>query len=291
MKLPFRFPLLLGISLLFLCPLQAQRFDVKWGDNARLKYDFEDAVPLPNGQYILLKLKSGGMKLFSGNVDVQPILVLVDKNMENVKEAEIAIGEKNASLKGLEQYGPNIFFMYEAYNRDDKTTSVYSLKIDEKTLAVSNKTVLGVYESDSRGDQAEPSYKLSSDSSKVLLFVEGPERKKENKKFFIGVFDSNLKSLWKKDIELPVGDKFVSIYDQDITNDGKVFVAIKHYDKEVTRQTVREDGSKIPSYSYKLMVYDANDAKGKEISFDLNKQYIQGTKLTYNKNGTITVAG
>ncbi len=271
----------------------AQKFKVAWGDNARLKYDFEDAVPVNNNQFIILKLKgSSKISLFGGgNVQQEPILVLVDKNMEVVSERELPIDEKNASLKGFEKYGQNIFFIYEAYDRENKTTSVYALKVNEKTLATSGKITLGTYSSDSRSDQAEPTYKLSSDSSKVLLFVEGPDRKKENKKFFVGVFDTTLNTIWKKEIELPIGDRFVSIYDQDITNDGKVFVAIKHYDKEVTRQTVREDGAKVPSYTYKLLVYDAANPKGKDITFNLDNQFIQGTKLTYNKNGSVTVAG
>ena len=271
--------------------LSAQKFNIAWGDNAKLKYDFEDAVPLANGQFIVLKLGLSSRPLFGGRPEQQPILVLIDKNLETIVEKELPIEEKNASLKGFEKYGNNIFFLYEAYEREAKTTSVYALKVDEKTMRTSGKTILGTYSSDSRSDQAEPSYKLSADSSKVLLFVEGPDRKKENKQFFIGVFDTNLKTIWKKDIELPIGDRFVSIYDQDVTNDGKVFVAIKHYDKEVTRQSVREDGEKVPSYTYKLLVYDAENAKVKEISFNLNNQYIQGTKLSYNKNGNITVAG
>ena len=272
-------------------PGSAQQFDISWGDNAKLKYDFEDAVPVGNGQLIVLKLKAVARSFFGGNVDQQPILVLVDKNMNVLVEKELPIQESNAKLKGFEKYGANIFFLYEAYNRENKTTSVYALKVDEKTLHTSGKSTLGTYESDSRYDQAEPSYKLSTDSSKILLFVEGPDRRKENKKFFIGVFDTNLKPIWKKDIELPVADRFISVYDQDISNDGKVFVAIKHYDKEVTRQSVREDGAKIPSYTYKLMAYDGANTKGKEITFNLNNQYIQGTKLSYTRNGSITVAG
>jgi hypothetical protein len=271
----------------------AQKFNVSWGDNARLKYDFEDAVPLSNNQFIILKLKgSGKLSLFGGGVaEQQPILALVDKNMEAITEREIPIQEKGASFKGFEKYGPNIFFLYEAYDRENRTTSVYALKVDEKTLVTSGKITLGTYSSDNRYDQAEPTYKLSSDSSKILLFVEGPDRKKENKKFFIGVFDTNLKTLWNKEIELPIGDRYISIYDQDITNDGKVFVAIKHYDKEVTRQMVREDGAKVPSYTYKLLVYDAAHPAAKEITFNLDNQFIQGTKLAYNNNGSVTVAG
>jgi hypothetical protein len=270
---------------------KAQTFNVSWGDNTKLKYDFDDAVPLADGKTLVLKLEAKRRGVFGGNGTVTPTLLLVDAGMSTIKEQDLEIEESNAELQGFEKYGNNIFFIYNAYSKADKTTSVYALKVNEKTLATSSKITLGTYESDNRGDQAEATYKLSSDSSKVLLFVEGPERRKENKKYYIGVFDTDLKKIWTKDVELPILEKFVSIYDEDITDDGRVFVAIKHYDKEVTRQTVREDGDKVPSYVYKLLVYSKESTKEKEITFDLNKNFIEGTKLIYDKNGTITAAG
>jgi hypothetical protein len=284
----------LAVAPVLLCfilttDVKAQTFDVSWGEKAKLKYDFDDAVPLANGKTLVLKLESK-KKMFRA-AEVTPTILLVDANMETIKESEIEVEEGRSTIKGFEKYGNNIFFIYNAYNSDDKTTSVYALKIDEKTLAVSGKITLGTYQSDNRGDQADATYKLSSDSTKILLFVEGPERKKENKRFYIGVFDTNLKKIWNKEIDLPILEKFVSIYDEDITDDGKVFVAIKHYDKEVTRQTVREDGDKVPSYIYKLLVYSKEAATPKEITFDLNKNFIEGTKLIYDKNGAVTAAG
>src|SRR5688572_14404416 len=80
--------------------VNAQKFKVSWGDNAKLKYDFEDAVPLINNQFLVLKLKSSPkLSLFgAGSVQQEPSLVLVDKNMETLNEREIPIEEKNASL-------------------------------------------------------------------------------------------------------------------------------------------------------------------------------------------------
>lgn len=271
--------------------LLAQAFDVSWGDKAKLKYEFDDAVPIGGGKTIVLKLKTSGGGMFSGGAKITPILMLVNENTETLKENELAIDDKNAVLKGFEKYGKNVFFLYSAYDKESKTTTAYALKIDEKTLAASSKITLGTYESDNKGDQAEVTYKLSEDSSKVLLFVEGPERKKENKKFYVGVFDTDLKKVWAKEIELPILEKFVSIYSIDVTDDGKVFVAIKHFDKEVKRETVRENGEKIPSYVYKLLVYANGTAKEKEITFNTNNNFIQGTKLKYNKNGMVTIAG
>ena len=282
----------LSILFIALCmAANAQSFNVSWSDNMRLKYDFDDAVPIGDGKTIVLKLKIVRGSIFNGGGSTTPIFMLVNSNTETLKEVELEVEEKNAVIKGFEKYGKNVFFTYSAYDKETKNTSIYALKIDQKTLAVVSKTVLGVYESDSRGDQAEASYKLSQDSSKILLFVEGPERKKENKKFFVGVFDTDLKKIWAKEIELPILEKFVSIYDFDVTDDSKVYVAIKHYDKEVKRETVKENGDKIPSYVYKLLAYNNGTAAAKEIIFNIDNNFIQGTKLTYNKTGNITVAG
>jgi hypothetical protein len=290
MKL-FKAATFLLVAICFTANLQAQTFDVSWGDKAKLKYDFDDAVPIGGGKTIVLKLKSSGGGMFSGAIKYTPIFMLVNENTETLQERELVIEEKNSSIKGFEKYGQNVFFLYSAYDKETKNTSVYALKIDEKTLAPISKTTLGSYESDNKGDQAQVSYKLSQDSTKVLLFVEGPERKKENKKFYAGVFDTDLKKQWAKEIELPILEKFVSIYDYDVTDDSKVYVAIKHYEKEVSRESVRENGSKIPSYVYKLLVY-SKDAKDKEIVFKTDDNFIQGTKLKYNKaNNTVTVAG
>jgi hypothetical protein len=278
MRKLLKIALMLATVSFYTKDIHAQKFDVSWGDKAKLKYEFDDAVPIGGGKSIVLKLKSSGGGMFGGSIKVTPIFMLVNENTETLKENELLIEEKNAVIQGFEKYGKNIFFLYNAYDKESKVTSVYALKIDEKTLAPVSKTVLG-------------SYKMSTDSSKILLFVEGPERKKENKKFYVGVFDTDLKKVWAKEIELPILEKFVSIYDKDVTDDGKVFVAIKHYDKEVKRETVKENGEKIPSYVYKLLVYANGNAKEKEITFNVNNNFIQGTKLAYNKNGTITVAG
>jgi hypothetical protein len=267
----------------------AQNFDVKWSVQEKLKNDYDDAIPLDNGNMIVHKtiFKAG----FMSSKPPKNFLNIVDKNMETLVEYELEVEEKNAYMKGFEKYGNNIFFIYNAYDKETKTTSIYALKIDPKTAQPNSKIVMGTYQSDSREDQADLTYKLSADSTKVLFFVEGPERRKENKKYYIGVFNTDLKKIWNKEVELPILEKFVSIYDQDITNDGKVYVAIKHYDKEVTRQTVREDGNKVPSYVYKLLAYSSDKKEGKEINFNLNNNFIQGTKLIYDKNNAITVAG
>lgn len=270
--------------------LHAQKFTLTWADNATIKYDFDDAVQLDNGNFIVLK--SVFTTGFFGVASSPTLsLVLVSKSMETIKERELSVDANRYSPMGFERFGKNIFFLYQLYDRVANQTSVIALKINEKNLGTDSQIELGSFESDNRGDQAQPSFKISEDSSKVLLFVQPPYRRKENEKFFLSVFDSNLKSIWKREVELVYNQRFVGIYDQDLTNDGKVYVAAKFYDREVTRESVKEDGDKVPSYTYKLLVYESANSKIKDIVFNFDNNYIQGTKLTYNKRGAITVAG
>ena len=284
--------LFLLLSTAFFSPLSAQVFKVKWGDNAKMKFDFDDAVPLSGGRYMILKMKEKRTMGFfgGGSVTYEPSVLLVSADMEQIDEKPVPIEEKNTVFKGFEKYGNNIFLLYTAYDKESKTTSFYALKIDEKLNLVS-KSTLGKFESDNRGDQAKPNYRLSSDSSKVLLLVEGPERRKESEQYYIGVFDTNLKTLWSRQVSLPIEQRYIDIYDMDVTNDGKVFVALKHYEKEIKRESVREDGTKVPSYVYKMLVYADATSKEKELKFNLNNQFIHGTKIINAPDGSITVAG
>jgi hypothetical protein len=283
---------LFAVSVLTLLNCPAQQFNVSWGDDSKISDDYEDAVQLSNGNYLLLKQEKLKMfKVYNTNDLVpDPSIMLVGPDMKVIREAKLAVDEKNEVYHGLERYGNSIFLLYEVYDPGSKSTTLWAIRINEQTLGSASRQILGTYDSDNRMDQADINLKVSGDSSKILLFVEGPDRKKENKKYYISVLDNNLKKLWSRYIELPIGDRSASIYDQDITNEGKVFVAIKHYDREVTRETVREDGDKIPSYKYKLLVHGREGA-AKEITFDLNNNFIQGTKLVYGKNGLITAAG
>ena len=193
-------PLLMLSILMPSVILNAQTFNVKWSEQSKFSDDFDDAVPLSNGGYIVLKIKT---RKGIVSISPQPNLVLVNKNMVQTKEVSLQIEDDQWEGHGLKVYGGNVFYLYDVYSRKEKTTTVYALRIDPATLAVKEKIILGAYDSDNRKDQADAGLKLSADSSKILLFVEGPERKKENKKFFVAVFDTQLKNIWKKDVELP----------------------------------------------------------------------------------------
>ena len=267
----------------------SQQFNVSWSDDFKVKDDYSDAVQLDNGNYLLLKFEKMKSFRFYSDMSIDPWIMLVDSKMNVLKENQISIGEKNDFDRKLIKYGKNIFLLFKVLDNSSKTGYMYAIKINEQTLLPKSRIQLGSFDAGSQNDFAD--LKFSTDSSKVLLFAEAPDRKKENKKFYICVLDTGMKKIWSRSVELPIGDRFASIYDQDVTNEGKVFVAVKHYDKEVSREAIREEGDKIPSYTYKLLVYSKDILSPKQISVNLSNHFIQGTKLIYGKNGVVTAAG
>jgi hypothetical protein len=285
--------LIFFFSFIFLVPVcYSQQFSILWHSDPRLRDNFQDAIQLPGGNYLLLKFAHlQYFTLFSEPPD--PSLVLVNAEMVPVKETKLEFDEKHRVYEGLKKYGNNIFFIYSAYDRENKNRTVYALKINPQLASTAGKITMGIFDSSPNDDYSRESpfdLKISPDSSKVLLFAEGPERKKENKECYIGVYDTDLKKIWAKEQELPINDRMVSFYDENLGNDGKVFIALKQYDKEVTRETVKENGDKIPSYSYKIFVY-VKEGLSRQVSFDMSNQFIQGTKLLNGKNDQVIVAG
>ena len=292
-KMPLKIIVLL-IMIVFVHDVHAQKFNVSWNEKQRLTFEYDDAVSLSTGKTILLKRETKvGSSIFGfgGNVKNKFTLVLADKNMSVQKEEVVEIEEKNAILKGFEKFGNNVFLIYTFYDRETKNTSMVAQKVNPETLSRGANITLANFEADSKSDQAVSSFIRSSDSTKVMVFAEGPERKKEDKKLFFVIFDNDLKKIWSKEAELPILEKFCYIFDFDMSNDGKVYIAVKHYDKAISREAIKRNSRKVPSYTYEMYIYSDKVPAPKVITFDLGDNFVHGTKIAFNKNGTITVAG
>jgi hypothetical protein len=282
--------ILVAILCSYQVALQAQSFNVTWGDKARLNKSFDDAVKVDGGKSIVLRKETSGGGMFS-QVKTKIVFLLIDANTEVILEREYEAEEKNTYYRGLEKYGNNVFFTYQVYDKETKMTTLYADKIDPKTLKTAEKVNIGSFESDSKNDQAVIRFQLSQDSTKILLLVEAPERKKENRKFFFSVLNTELKKVWSKEVELPYTQKFIYLINYSISDEGKVYVSVKNYDKEVSRESVRENGSKVPAYVYKILIY-AQNAKDKEIILSMGDNFVHQSILSFNKNsGIVSVGG
>jgi hypothetical protein len=100
-----------------------------------------------------------------------------------------------------------------------------------------------------------------------------------------------MKKLWENTVELPYEDKYVKVMSTEITNDGKVGVIIKHYDQEVTKESVRGDGSRMPSYKVKFLLYEQSNKKPAEFVLDLKDKFVHGLTLTNDNANNFMLFG
>src|SRR5678816_4607962 len=170
---------------------QGQQFNISWTDNSKFSDSYVDAVLLKNGYYLMRKIDKSRSGLSVMSYTSNPAFVLVDKDMHIVKESSFELTEKKAGLGALRRFGNDVFYTYEEY--ESKQHTIYAVKINQETLKAEKKTILATLDEETYGIVSGTVYKISQDSSKVLLFAEDLGKKKANKQLYTVVFDSELK--------------------------------------------------------------------------------------------------
>jgi hypothetical protein len=70
-----------------------------------------------------------------------------------------------------------------------------------------------------------------------------------------------------------------------------VGVILKHYDQEVTSESVKGDGSRMPSYKTKLLLYENNNSKPVEFLLNTGDKFIHTLQLTHDKDNNLVLFG
>ena len=283
--------LVTGLFLLSLTILQAQQTRITWGELSKVELSFNSFVKGQGSD--MIKLCMDEKKNFFGMVTkVTPIFVRYDNKIQEKNVQEYKSDEKDVIFDKVLSIRSKLYMFTHKYDKDSKSTNYMCIPIDIVTLKPSGNVInLGAFEAVSKSKQSSVEYELSSDSTKVIMFGLSPYSKKDNEKYYMGVFDNNMSKLWEKTVELPYKDKFVSVLDDLVTNDGRVGVIIKHYDQEVNRESIKENGERVPAYKTKLLLYEKNADKPFEYIVDINNKFVHSLQLTDDNATTMNLFG
>lgn len=276
--------------LLLASGLHAQKVKLTWGEQSKKELEYGSIVKGSGTEMVKLCFENNG-GLFSKKT-VTPILARYDSRLDEKGVRSFEVQEDNVRFDNLLSVKEKLFMFTNQYDKADKATSFYAQKIDGRTLNPSGRAVnLGKMAAIDRARQSTANYDLSKDSSKVLFFGLSPYSKKENEKYYMSVYDNDMNKLWDNTVVLPYLDKFVDILDFVVTNSGNVGVILKHYDKEVKKEKVREDGANVPAYKTKILLYEKGAAKPREYVLDMNDRFVHGIQLTADENSNLTLFG
>lgn len=280
-----------GAALLLAGSVQAQKVNVRWSEESKTELEYGSLVKGSGTEMVKLCFETHGGSFFSKK-SVTPILSRYTDQLVEQGVRSFNVDEDNVKFDNLLSVGTNLYMFTNRYERSDKTTTFYAQKIDSKTLAPSGRPVtLGVMSALDRSRQSDANYELSKDSSKILMFGLSPYSKKDNEKYYMAVYDQNMNKLWDNTVELPYLDKFVLIFDYVVTNNGDVGVLIKHYDKEVKKEKIREDGASVPAYKAKFLLYSKGNPKPKEYVLDVQDKFVHELQVTADANNNLTMFG
>ncbi len=280
------------VTLLILQNTKAQKVIINWGEESKKELSFGSFVNGKGTDMVKFCFDVKRKGFMGRNSTSTPVLTRFNDKLTELNERAIEADEEGIKFNDILSIKGKIFLFTNQYDKETKATTFFCQGINITTMEPEGKVInLGTFDAFKKSSQASVGYELSKDSSKILMFGNNAYKKDENEKYYISVLDNNMNKLWSKTIELPYKDKFVSIEDHLITNNGKVGVLIKHYDQEVSRESVRKDGSKIPSYKTKMLVYDKDNVAPVEYVLDLNNKFVHTLQLVDDKDEKLVLFG
>ncbi|MDP1745961.1 MAG: hypothetical protein Q8L90_10305 [Bacteroidota bacterium] len=164
------------------------------------------------------------------------------KTMKEVQRNEYEDFPKYTKIQSLLKVGDRLYYVFEAFNKKEKTFSVYSREIDTekgsfkeiKTLFTTKGDVVWsdqqVFKSGIFGVGMLPKFDVISsiDGSKILIqYRNRPETKDDSKSYDeLGfyVFDNKFTKLWNKDLKMPHTEKEMDNIAYAINKEGTVFM-------------------------------------------------------------------
>jgi hypothetical protein len=280
--------LVLSISTLW---AQQAPLKVSWGKefSAPRNSTVADIIGFDaSGFYVIKNQASGG--LFSLNSTLS--LDRFDRNMNPSKslDLELTEGGKRAYLEQMVFLNGKLLLFTSFPDQKTKINSLFVQPVDKQTLLPDNTKKSKVaeinYEGNSKRNSGSFSFRLSQDSSKMLIFNSLPYDYRDPQKFGFIVMDADMKVLWKKDITLPYRDDLFDVESFRVDNYGNAYLLGKLYN-EVRKVKRRGDAN----YIYKVLAYTENGTNNKEYSVSLPDKFLTDMQIGIRSNKDIVCAG
>ena len=279
------------VFLFFCVSTGAQQFSIKWSKKFAITSGifsnnvYIQSLPTGNGTTISLfkKIKSFGMA---------NDYILVKFNTQPDVEKQAELNFPDGGREGLIEMVKlqNNFYLVKYRISSKESADIVISKLNPETLTTEGpEKRIGTI--DDLGSASSSIEKMildpalytsySSDSSKFVIAFEPDQKRKENKKMQVMVFNNNLLKVYSKFYEWNNPSNKVYIPNISIDNTGRVLVLYNIYEKDFEKELLRSDGEKIPSYTSHLLVVDENGVASSDINS--NGKFIHNASIAYNE--------
>ena len=267
-------------------------------------------VDAPSKEYMAVK---GGFTISAKTRGEKVILQKFDaKGMKEVKRNEFEDFPKYTQCLGLIKLNERLFYVFEAYNKSEKTFSVYSRDIDvEKASFGKIETLFTTTDPVTRVLTPSPFSNIgvnftqmpkfdivtSFDESKVLIrYRNKPEVKNDSKSFDeLGfyVFDATFKKIWGKEVKMPHTEKEMDNLAYTVGSDGTAYMLARvNETKSFEVITVTNEGIKNKKLPIKagMMFFKFDLKESVNGNIIAAGYYANGMEVNVSWSGTMTTS-
>ena len=270
----------------------AQQVKLSWSSESKNFVVFGAFALGVDNQLIKLCFQPDFGSAFSSDGKTNPIITSYNDNLVEANSQSIYSSQNKVKFSSLLSIKKNLYFFTNLYDSKSKSTTFYCQPLDIKNFKAKGENMdLGTLSALKKSEQSTVEYLISDDSTKVLMMGVAPSSKSEVEKYYMGVYDYQMKKLWEKTIELPFKSKDVEILNSLVTNDGRVAVLIKHFDSGTDKEQVRKDGKKVPSYSTKLLLYNKENATPEEFIINIGDKFAHSLAIAKEKDNELILFG
>lgn len=278
----------LALSSTIIGQEKSNKVNIKWGPEQKesKKSTLSDIIGHDETGFYALKtqLKNLG---FSAIITLEHF----NKELEKTKSVEIELKEKKnyKRLEGVYQLNNKLYLLTSIIDKKNKINRLFIETINKQTLQLNNdsKEVASIdYATHRKFNAGTFNYKLSRDSSKVLIYYNLPYEKGKKEKFGFQVYDNLLNKLWEKEVELPYLEELFEVENYRVTNEGNVYLLGVIF-KEKRR--VKRQGE--PNYKYQVLSYTNNGNTLTEYPIVVEDHFLTDMIITINENKDIICGG
>ncbi len=292
--------LVLGLFMAtFQCALGqgiSDKVDIKWAPELEKKKDrlFFGTYLARDDSYIYSYRNFWGLSetIEGGSVTFRKFSK--DLQLVHSKEHPLKNEGKDVILRSVQYFNDKIYLFTSFKNKKTRIHYFFAETLDKETFESNGDLKkLAEFPFGSKKDTKAGAFhlKMSSDSSKILVYYDIPIKKRQPEEYGFHVLDISLNEIWHKQVKLPYNEELFVTKDYEVGNNGDVYLLGKKYyrDPGVKRILTKKNGE--PEYHYLILGYRNQGVEEKEYSLKTNQHFLNEVEITINQQQDIICAG
>jgi hypothetical protein len=222
------------------------------------------------------------------------IFQIYDEKFNNIKKQETTSikMEEGYETEGLFCVKNDFYFLYSTWHRKEEQEQLWALPLDKKTFKLGSKPIKLAESGRLALNTGKYHFDYSADSTMMLMTdrLKPTERRDRFNKDIIGfyLFDSQMKSLYSHQIEMPYTEADMDILDKEIDSKGNIYLLAQvKLNNSVDGETKENRGL----YRYELMRVNQKDNVMQAIKIGLDGKFTNDVVLSEDLKHDIIITG